>query len=448
MQTALDVAQPNRKRLRRRLADSFVGLAEAYRDMTFEITISRFRPDDVKHLRNKIQAVLRAFLALETENFILANSNLEQASFMMNIRSQSDMETPNTDDEAETSPRQIGRHINRIHVDKLQPPTLDLLRCMKDGLQHCDAALMDISGYRNHTGPPKGVSSDIGPIRIRTKQMKSAFDMAESTLLNSTESSISSIQDTNVVRLLVFARHVREAVATVENVMEHVEAMQQVPDWPRLHLPSYPLWKAIHRTNAQVRHDRGGVAAGSYQKTFIDIARQFDKIKSRDYQPVPRNEDAPEDTELEPKRTQTIPDGQTSGKSKPTKKKRLRYKLWRGLYRLQGYETKYAFKVCMVISLLAIPSYLNQGKDWWDMYEAWWAVVMSWAVMHPRVGGNIQDLVTRAFAAILGAVWSGVGYAAGNGNPYVMAVFAALYMIPMLYRYTISSHPVSCESAT
>jgi FtsH-binding integral membrane protein len=52
-------------------------------------------------------------------------------------------------------------------------------------------------------------------------------------------------------------------------------------------------------------------------------------------------------------------------------------------------------------------------------------------------------LVTRALCAILGAVWGGIAYGAGNGSPYVMAVFAAIFMIPMMYRYTQSPHPRS-----
>lgn len=60
-----------------------------------------------------------------------------------------------------------------------------------------------------------------------------------------------------------------------------------------------------------------------------------------------------------------------------------------------------------------------------------------------RVGGNFQDLVTRAFFGVLGALWGGLAYGADNGNPYVMAVFAAIYLVPLLYRYTQSSHPRS-----
>jgi uncharacterized membrane protein YgaE (UPF0421/DUF939 family) len=52
-------------------------------------------------------------------------------------------------------------------------------------------------------------------------------------------------------------------------------------------------------------------------------------------------------------------------------------------------------------------------------------------------------LVTRALCGVLGAVWGGLAYGARNGNPYVMAVFAAIYMIPMIYRFTQSTHPRS-----
>lgn len=51
--------------------------------------------------------------------------------------------------------------------------------------------------------------------------------------------------------------------------------------------------------------------------------------------------------------------------------------------------------------------------------------------------------MTRTFCAVLGAVWAALAYRAGDGSPYVMAVFAAIYMIPMMYRFTQSSHPRS-----
>ena len=59
------------------------------------------------------------------------------------------------------------------------------------------------------------------------------------------------------------------------------------------------------------------------------------------------------------------------------------------------------------------------------------------------MGGNVQDLVTRSLCGVLGAVWGGLAYAADNGNSYVMAVFAVIYMLPMAYRFTQSTHPRS-----
>jgi hypothetical protein len=66
-----------------------------------------------------------------------------------------------------------------------------------------------------------------------------------------------------------------------------------------------------------------------------------------------------------------------------------------------------------------------------------------WLTRHHRVGGNIQDLFTRVLCAVLGAVWGGLSYVAGNGDPYVTAAFAVVFMAPMIYRFTQSTHPVS-----
>ncbi|KAM3445675.1 hypothetical protein MY3296_010160 [Beauveria thailandica] len=48
---------------------------------------------------------------------------------------------------------------------------------------------------------------------------------------------------------------------------------------------------------------------------------------------------------------------------------------------------------------------------------------MSWVAIHARVGGNLQDLLNRSCLAVLGR-------RVGDGNPYVMAVFAGVYMFP------------------
>jgi hypothetical protein len=67
----------------------------------------------------------------------------------------------------------------------------------------------------------------------------------------------------------------------------------------------------------------------------------------------------------------------------------LRYQLWAMLHRLQGFETRFALKVAIVTSLLSVPAWLEQSSQWFSRYQAWWAVVMVWLMMHPRYVSQI-----------------------------------------------------------
>lgn len=407
--------------------------------MRIDITITRFRPDDMRDLRNLILATIRALLSLETEAHLLKDDS-DDDTIKINVHppESSTDGIQNPFSEKYSPPDDSSHKATR----SLATPAKEILDSIRDGLSRSDAAIMELSGYRKHLGPPSDISSDVGPLQIRLKLALAAFDAAEATVLNSGDLSLSSMQDPEVLQSFVFARRVRETAAIVQSLLDKVDQMQRLSDWPRPYLPSYPLRKALHRTNKQVRHDRGGITAGSYQNTFAEIAKLLDKITSRDHKPSARTRPStPEpDAEMEGgiPTMDTGKDKELGGSSRDA----LAYKIWRVLHRLQGFESRYAFKVCLVTSLLSVPSYLD-NTGWWDRYEVWWAVSMSWIMIHPRVGGNVQDLVVRCFCAIFGAVWSGAAYAAGRGNPYVLAVFAALYLIPMLYRFIQSSHPVS-----
>ncbi|OAA63859.1 Brefeldin A-sensitivity protein 4 [Cordyceps fumosorosea ARSEF 2679] len=404
--------------------------------MVIDTTISRFQPKDVIELRNLIQAVLRALLSMDTETTLLD----EPQNITMDDNEKNQEHGDNDGD----------GHADNV-MRTLAKPTKDLVVCMREGVLRCDAALMDLSGHRRSIGPSPDASSATAALEIHLGQTIATFDTVESSLLQSGSLPDSAVYDSEIAQLFVFARHVREAAAAVQLLLHHVSEMQTAPQWPRLQLPSYPLPKAIYRTNAQIRHDRGGVVAGSYDATFGDIARLLDTIKSRAHEPAGRTSTSAgaDDTQLRPETSNASGTGRPTNSSdaKPSggggSKTKVRYQIWRGLYRLQGPESKYALKACLVISLLAVPSYLDSSKRWWDRYDAWWAVAMSWVVMHPRVGGNLQDLLNRSCLAVLGAVWAGAAHAAGGGNPLVVAAFAAVYMLPMLYRYALSSHPRS-----
>ncbi|KAI5467737.1 hypothetical protein BGZ63DRAFT_410626 [Mariannaea sp. PMI_226] len=385
MQEALLIPRPRNTMLRRRLNRTFMDIALAYRDMRLDITVTRFHPTDVRELRNLVQGVVRAFLSMETDTQLFEDWNAEDEPIA--TKQSSKASAVRMTAEFQDLSRQV--------ANSLSGPTREVLQSMAEGMSRCHAALMNVSSCRQYFGPEPEISSDIPPALARLKIALDAFDLVESRLLGSNDTPESYSEHPETVKLFVFTRHVREAAAMLVNLMVKVDEIASRSNHWRLNLPSYPLSKAISRTNAQVRHDRSGVTAG------ID---------------------------------------------------KLGYRIWTIIHRLQGFESRFALKVAIVTSLLAIPAWLYENYNWWNNYEAWWAACMGWIMMHPRVGGNVQDLITRAFVAILGAAWAGASYAAADGNPYVMAVFAAIYMIPMLFRFTQSSHPrsglVGCLSFT
>lgn len=391
-----------------------------------------------------MQAVIRALLSMETESALFSETDdghvpiVVEATQMSSSSSSSNDLTNVTNDKPPELVKEVD--VTRIVIKKLAKPTKEILACMNQGLQASQATLMDLSGYRQYLGPPRDVSSEIAPVQIRMRTAKAIFDGVESELLESGQLPPASMNDSAVVQLFIFARHLRETATTIENLMGKVCSMHQYSNWPKIHPPSYPLHKAIHFVNPQVTHDRGGATAGSYHVTFLEIARALESIKCREYKPLEKYDDHVSETELRAELSHLTDPG--APPDMDIKKNKLSYRIWKILHLMQGYESRYAFKVVLVTSLLSVPSYLSWDKVWWDEYEAWWAVTMSWLLIHARVGGNIQDLFARAILVILGAVWGGVAHAAGDGSPYVVAVFAAIFMIPMLYRFTLSCHPV------
>lgn len=432
-QEALVIPRPRNTRLRRRLAKTFMDMSLAYRDMRIDITITRYHPSDVRELRNLVQGVVRTLLSMETETVLFEDwDNINPVEITVGGPEDSSESSVTTEDNHEYWREDVGRRV----ASTLSGPTKDVLSCMMEGMRRCHAALMDISHCRRVFGPPSEVSSDIAPVQMRLGDALNAFDTAEARLLASTDIPDAYADHSATVELFVFARHVREAATTIVSLMAKVHEMSLHSNLTRINLPTYPLWKAVYRTNAQVRHDRGGVTAGMYHSTFSEIGKLFDTVKAGE------KLDNGQDTTSEAK-DKSIPAMEPSIRGQPASRRdKLGYRIWLVLHRLQGFESRYAFKVAILTSVLALPAWISGASQWWHRYEAWWAVCMGWIMLHPRVGGNIQDLVTRASAALLGAAWSDAAYAAGNGNPFVMAAFAAVYMLPMIYRFTQSTHPV------
>ena len=368
--------------LRQELASTFVGLSQATRDFTIEITMSRYYPEDIRKLRNLMQGVVRGILAIRSDSDLLEplseSSSERQNSFVIEVGNKRNKHTQFTSTKAAI---QLLRR-------KLADPTRNLLSTMRSGLKGCDAILMDFSGYRKYLGPPSSTTSDMERLLAELREATAAFDEADSALINDPLLRVADADHPDVVQLFLFIHPVRQVANRVEEVLIHTQEMQPRCKL-RVRLPSYPWNKAWVRTNAQVRHDRGGLTAGFYFNLKARLDRAMAEIQNISHTPLPRNEsshpnlvgdpDGSNPSKIEDHRTPTgdvrLEDEQ------PT----LRYKLWKVLHSLQGFESKFAFKVTFVTALASIPAWLPQSVAWWNENESWWAVVMIWMMMHPRV---------------------------------------------------------------
>ncbi|MCJ1303119.1 hypothetical protein MMC08_005926 [Hypocenomyce scalaris] len=271
------------------------------------------------------------------------------------------------------------------------------------------------------------------------------FDIADTSVIGHPKLPPTYADHPEVVELFLFLHPVRQAADKVENLINTVMRMTANSSCWKVHLPSYTFSKSLLRTNAQVRHDSGGVTAGFYFQSKRHLELTMRDLQSKAYVPLPRLHTAEGVPDTKPpmgmyqKEKKAGPGKTSEGLQNLT----FRYKLWSLLHRLQGFESRFALKVSAVTVLLSIPAWLPLSKAWYNENEIWWSVVTVWIMMHPRVGGNFQDLAVRTLCCIIGAVWGGLAYAADHGNPYVMAMFGALFMIPMLYRFTQSTHPRS-----
>ena len=301
MQEGLVVPQRENMRLHRQLAWTFVSLSQAHRDLLLDVTITRFRPSDVTVLRNLMQAVIRSFLSLRMEHQLF--DELEEKFGEHGLDKHHHNPSSGTNEEgiggdgshaeAEGLPKSeeavididtskkrpsLLRHGSeeravRLIASKLAEPTSRLLSSMKSSLSSCDAVLLDMSGYRKYLGPPDSVSTDVVGALTKLRKTMIKYDEEEESLMDNPELPPTYSNHPEVVELFLFVHPIRQAATPVEALLVKVMEMQQKRQSWRLYLPSYPFLKALQRTNAQVRHDRGGVTAGYYFHSQSQLAR-------------------------------------------------------------------------------------------------------------------------------------------------------------------------------
>lgn len=432
--------------LRNDLAWHFVRLSTAVRDFTIEFSISRFDPEDIRSVRNLMQSVIRALLAIHpnTTLFNIHAVDVEQKSLGTD---QNQRQRGQKNEEQLRSPREILGLIAR----RLANPANALVEAMIACTTECDNTLIFLGG-QNHSLRPSHTPQDLAVSLQALSTAIIAFDEADVVLMGESKLHPAASTFPEVVSLFLFVHPLRQAADNVQALSSKILSMHQNRRSWTPQLPSYPWQKQLNRSNAQVRHDRGGLTAGFYFRTKAQLERTMGDLQSRPFIPSCRKNEASAPQGTSTKRSAQPQAKVLSNMSSTSDQKSIRYQVWELLHRMQGFEARFAFKVVLVTTLLSVPAWLEQSREWWNKSEIWWTVVTVWLMTHPRVSGTFQDLAARLLCVALGAIWGGLAFTAGDGNPYVMAVFAAVFMIPMMHRYTQSAHPrsglIGCISFT
>lgn len=441
MQKGLELPRQESSALRHDLACTFVKLSGAVRDFTIDLTISRYRPDDARCVRNLIQCVSRGVLSVrpETTLFDIVPRDLEGLAATVE---------PSAYGKSSSTLDPLNNRGTALSIISglLAAPTRELTDALLASLKCADKTLMQIGGVKKSAVALQDNHGSLPQALERLQASITAFDAADEGLCSRTDIPHAYASHPEIIGIFLFVHPVRQVADKALQLIRKVIQMQQSSRHRRFNLPSYPFAKSLNRVNSQVRHDRGGLTAGFYFRSKKQLEKTMADMQSTSYVPRPRSIAPTQDQDIQiPSidRYEEEMQNATVAKTKAFAAARYRLLIWRFLHRLQGFESRFAFKVSVITTLLSIPAWLQQSQGWWNTYESWWAVVTVWIMMHPRVGGTFQDLGVRSLCAILGVIWAGFGWAAGNGNPYVLAVFAAIFMFPMLHRFTRSSHPRS-----
>jgi hypothetical protein len=239
-----------------------VNLSQAYRELIIDFSITYFDPRDVMQLRNLMQTVLRTLLSLKTETRLFDNWDF-QGTNPLAISTHPDGFVIKLEPESNDPPPEDEMEVLRFITENLAEPTKDLLSSMKISLNSADAVLMEICGHRKYLGPSPAISNDVAGALVKLRKRSIAFGKIQDSVLNSDRLPSTYAEFPEVVKLFAFCRPVHQAASAVQDLLVKVNEMEQrKPKYPKLHLPTYPFRKSLYRSNAQVRHDRGGVTAG------------------------------------------------------------------------------------------------------------------------------------------------------------------------------------------
>ncbi|ODQ64853.1 hypothetical protein NADFUDRAFT_4077, partial [Nadsonia fulvescens var. elongata DSM 6958] len=409
------------ERIQVRLNKRTINMTEFFRSFCNEITISTFKANEVKLIRNYIQVAISRIRAIPVPTVLFKPLPTESDDGTVKPGSES---------------LYVGKHssISPITIVKrfFETPTRDVLYAMVHLLESCDSFI----AYSCHG---KQIVMDKSKNENCEINHKSMF-------LNSDENTQSLLSTQEVLDIFLFIYYTKQTTKSFIKLSRQLVILSQHRRRWNTNLPYYPIMRALRRSTRQIIHDRGGETASYYYRTKREVDETFVRVYNLNTSKyAPKNGHSNSKGAGKFYVNSAIDHMDFSEKVYQTDS--LRYRTWKALHRLQGYESRFSIKASIITLMLCLPAWISNKGDvktyWYDEYESWWAAIFALLILHPRVGGNFHDLLVRSIWCVMGVIWGGFSFAAGNGNPYVICVFCAIFMIFTIYRYSISHHPRS-----
>ena len=258
MQKSLELPKQESPALRRDLTWSFVKLSAAVRDFTIDLTISHYRPDDARCVRNLIQGVIRGVLSVRPETTLFDIVARNSESLAVSVE-------PSAYGESSTMPDPLWNRGTALGIisELLAPPTRELIDALVASLVCTDNALTHIGGVKMSAIAPEDKHGHLPQALERLQASTAAFDVADEGLHTRTEIPHTYATHPEIVAIFLFVHPIRQVADKVKQLIRKVIQTQQSSRHWRVNLPTYPFAKSLNRVNAQVRHDRGGLT-GQY----------------------------------------------------------------------------------------------------------------------------------------------------------------------------------------
>lgn len=385
-----------------RISAKSLQLSEAFREFCNEITITTASTEELLLIRNSTQIVISRLRAV-TPPFSLTLPG-----------------SPNAID---------GLCIIR---KMFSGPAKDTKKAIVEALE----AALGFSYYLRK-GPSTSKEQQFDSLRKAKENLESAMeDMADQYNLVASQSHFQrSLQMQEVLDVLLHLYYLGETSrAVVEMLSACQEVCKNARKW-RINFPSYPFRRAVRCTTAQVTHDRGGQTSSYFYRTKKDVDDIFATI----------------DTANSSRNTQ-IPRQHYVNRPLIYEEVGKLHQFWQVIHRFQDFEARFAFKAAVSVALVSLPAWISSSRGWYGEYCVWFSVYTAYIGFHPRVAGNLNDVSIRTLAVVAGSIWGGLAMRARHANPYVIAAFSAIFMIPAIYRFIGTLHPrsglLACASFT